>query len=778
MPVSASRISRISAIQSTVDPSEIVCIHEGVRVSPSMFGFKTSNLFNAREFSHYVPDGFAISAGLVTDIANARASSEQIEEIGRVFASLKSPVTGRFIVRSSSSAEQLGTSSFAGVFASIRGVVTLDDLICAIGQCRSSGQSETAKQYANLLNLLVPNEHIGVLVQPEVEIKRSALLEVHQDSCFVEHFEGDLIDNIRGKGRPDKSFLVDGDSAMPEDSPDWLRANLPKIVEEVRAWLRSKAHDSSIAILEMIHTGTDTKILQITPGNISTVRNYIHPIESFVTQGTPLAEASKRLGLKAAAMDYFHEKGYFNIPTLIFPPQTTLREITAQFLEKGQSGNSHTLRFSSKAAIGLPRHFFDTVPELENLIGRERDVSWSTIIHPQLNVLRSFELLITSDSYLLEHKPGMWESDSRTHPDVLIDSQSKVRMLRVLDPRCANFIYGTQSREKMIEALSFEKLEKWAEKIKPIVDDLREDFRNALPLNFHFVEDFEGHWQFLNIRSGFPFALAPMSAIQPHIVESLSDLKAWNGMSPIRLRISIERGSEAELFELATHLPKTPIQPLIVDFGLLSHPAIVLRELGFSLYPSYLLDDRVDSRGVYEEKIARTDQGLDPIDRIKLEDALYADQIVRVVVDREPITSGHLLIVAEKRARSFADLVSDSDLQNFFQLSLPALVGTEEWIFIERGRARFCTSGLTEKHAHAHLLPAYRFTDGSIQEFVGKIGATAQPSLADALRSARNLSGEYILVVTRSGLIYLRSYPADYLPEKRFIRSFFTSQLV
>jgi hypothetical protein len=83
-----------------------------------------------------------------------------------------------------------------------------------------------------------------------------------------------------------------------------------------------------------------------------------------------------------------------------------------------------TVRFSYKNQVNLPRNFFKTKDELklwiEQLVISKK---WELIVHEYLNVRRNFELLLHKTYLLLEHIPGMWESDNMLNPDVIYVGQ-------------------------------------------------------------------------------------------------------------------------------------------------------------------------------------------------------------------------------------------------------------------------------------------------------------------------------------------------------------------
>lgn len=321
--------------------------------------------------------------------------------------------------------------------------------------------------------------------------------------------------------------------------------------------------------------------------------------------------------------------------------------------------------------------------------------------------------------------------------------------------------------------ISDDKMESWAQRASEIVDQLRKDFSGQLPLNFHFVEDIEGQWHFLNVRPGFnPSKIVSAVSGDIHLVTSTDDLASWNRLSPIVVAVTTDRGKENSLIPLASALQNLNV-PVFAKFGMLSHPALLLQAYGVRLLPFYLVRETAKDSLGYRRVSFRLDTDRDPITRIASEKAIYADKHFRVVFDREPIVNGHALIVAREFRESFVDsLINSSDFQ--FLLNSPvirAAIGSEDYLFYERGRARFCTSGFTRPHAHAHAFPLKAFKEDAIFELAKATNAVSCESLDAAWTKARSSLGEYLVFGDSKGNTFYALNDGKFI-QKRFVRRF------
>jgi diadenosine tetraphosphate (Ap4A) HIT family hydrolase len=222
--------------------------------------------------------------------------------------------------------------------------------------------------------------------------------------------------------------------------------------------------------------------------------------------------------------------------------------------------------------------------------------------------------------------------------------------------------------------------------------------------------------------------------------------------------------------------------PIYADFGLLSHPSLVLQAYGVRLLPGYLaVATQVPS---FYENVeldvdhGDVDHGSDPINRIAAESAVFENELLRVVSDREPIVDGHLLVVARASAQGFADApkVCDSLLSALNTDDVIRRHTGGEWFFYERGRARFCTSGFTGIHAHGHILPLKSLKPLTVEEMVIETDATKCASLTDAWAQARISEGEYLVFGTSAGDAFV-VHRGHRSADKRFLRNFLGSKM-
>lgn len=284
-------------------------------------------------------------------------------------------------------------------------------------------------------------------------------------------------------------------------------------------------------------------------------------------------------------MAYFRRVGLFDDRLAVIPP-TDIDHVIERARQVAVPEEGVTLRFSLGDALGLPRLFVRSHDALVDTLRAVHRPEWTTIIHPYLDVRRSFEANIERTAWLLEHVPGMWESDNTLLPDLLQQrSNGELEASLYVFERSAK-VASTSGTWGILEAPPIKKSQAqvWVRKLRPILETLRRDFRSELPINVHFVEDNTQRWHFLNVRAGFHETPHNdrVAVQEPHPIASLIDLAGWDGSRPLLFRATTERGNESSLHELLIALRQRS-STVYVEFGLLSHPAIVMREFGLTV---------------------------------------------------------------------------------------------------------------------------------------------------------------------------------------------------
>ena len=293
-------------------------------------------------------------------------------------------------------------------------------------------------------------------------------------------------------------------------------------------------------------------------------------------------------GFKYQAMHFFREQGMFPRKTLFFPHDVSSEDVSRAICSQ-ELAPPVTVRFSKKGEIGLPRIFAPDRETAANYVRSVKQPDWSVIAYSSLMVRKSYELYIDRDAVILEYVPGMWESDSVLAADTVMLTQDQACFWLVKQPRNARYENEDGIRTALVPPTSFEQMKNELFQRISTFRRLREMLSRDLPLNFHFVSDGEQDY-FLNCRRTHRIFWENRYGGPIQVIEDVSDCSCWDGRSAILFRPRLHRGEELLLFQFIPFLKSLPV-PIFVEFGILSHPAIMLRELGISVMPYFLYHD-------------------------------------------------------------------------------------------------------------------------------------------------------------------------------------------
>lgn len=147
-------------------------------VAPGQSGGKGKNLIQLQRASFPVPPGFILTYGAYSRFSETGRMSREMKETISTYYRTLSRDTGNTLVavRSSASAEDLKTASFAGLYDTYLYVESEEMLCKRIADCWHSLFSERAAAYRQRMN--IPGTHLkmAVIVQAMIDPKSAGIL--------------------------------------------------------------------------------------------------------------------------------------------------------------------------------------------------------------------------------------------------------------------------------------------------------------------------------------------------------------------------------------------------------------------------------------------------------------------------------------------------------------------------------------------------------------------------------------------------------------------------
>lgn len=551
-----------------------------------IWGNKAAYLADAKRAGFPVMDGFCIS---IRGFSTGWRDSQFEKNTADCFERLQERTAAKqYIVRSSAQCEDQRNHIFPGIYQSKGNISTLSELIKAVYQCCESFRARAAEIYQHGLNLTdLAQEYFCILVQEQLEPEYSGVLFTSNpiskhcmvDSYYVELVKGHCQNMLLGKEQAIAYMLEKHNNTFHAKYISSSKNSFNGQVEYLLAQLGTQTdrlvdcYGPSLDI-EWGYRQNNIVIFQIRPIPLS-------------PKAPQQAAPSREVGLKAEAMKKFHATGLFPKELLISEPGERLEVLERKVKEMDGLDGPITVRYSCDRTLGLPRCF---AVDREGALKFIRDTyrtDWSVILYQSISVQNSYELCLDCDKSILEHVPGMWESDSQIAADLWVYKNNQVITYAVNNVRNAKYESSSGITYSTVQPYTEAELRQIAFSILPYIQTLRRNWTINCGTNFHFVQDDNGDFFFLNHRelSSCPEWNSVNTPLT--IIHSTEDFASWKG-GDVLLKINLKRGEEGLLAEYVPFLKEHACK-VYVQFGVLSHPAIFLREMGICVYPEYAL---------------------------------------------------------------------------------------------------------------------------------------------------------------------------------------------
>lgn len=554
------------------------------------YGSKANNLSLMMAWGVPILPGFCVTFDIKRGYEEQMLEfSSQIEEAFRRL--MHDANACSVIVRSSADMEDAENAFFPGIFQSLSQVRELSELYSAIRCCYNSVNLPHVRYYAKANGISCKFKYFTVLVQIQLKSEVAGVASTQfplpsyqRDGVMLTQLtKGDNHKLVKGLGSSNTySFYKQGETvsyhqiAGEIDLEKDTETRVLSRLYEMLCFLREKFQRE----LD-VEWGYGSDVLYIFQARFLKKSSRESHRGREITALTNDAEQ----GFKYQSMHFFQLHGLFQREVFFFPKQTPKEEIAAVLQSCPQKG-PFTVRYSRGREIGLPRYFASDSSSASQFVLKTKEADWSVIAYRSLSVEHSYELYIDHEKLILEHVPGMWESDSNLIADTIVVTGDQIDLWLAGEERTAKYEDDSGKSTCQVPPLSVDCALAMLEARIPALDKLRELFDQDLPLNFHFVSDTKGDY-FLNCRLTPLINWNYQCKGEAYIIREFSDCSGWDGVSSILFQPNLHRGEEIFLSKFIPFLKSVSV-PILVEFGILSHPAIMLRELGITVMPQFL----------------------------------------------------------------------------------------------------------------------------------------------------------------------------------------------
>lgn len=650
------------------------------------FGGKTAGLTLATQLGLEIPPTIALSADFVCNLTDDlfwQHTGRETLELRLNDLKKSYHYDGNFIVRSSHDQESGSGASTSGLFQSHRSSSSLDDVRKTVIELAE--HSLKVRGELERMALSPPSGRLSVLIQPLISSDLNGIASISEEGIEIEYTASDFPELMSGRVPANRLFIHWGN--LPTQSEVCSDTAVSQLLQVLPISTMRELIGKS---MEFLIRNRRFIAVQINNFNAHTV--------GYKSAGVLQQKGEGHCSIsKFNAMREFVNCGLFTNPVLFVAPETNNEEAFGQIENFWTFTNFISLRLARGAEIGLPRGFFSSLDAAKEFLTLNRDNSFHLIAHPFMNVTHSFEINVERDGFYMEHVPGLWESNSHLSPDTFFSDGKGVCHVNCFRAKRQAYVAhpdGTNIRTfGPIDTLM---ARRFAEMASEVTTQIRAMPSLSLPVNVHAVwDDTSGEYQCLNIRPSVSLHRDARMPKRLYTIEHLSDLDGWNGTDAVLFQATTERGRETELVRLASTLAEQDAI-VFVKFGLLSHPAMVLRDCGCAVYPFWCGNQSNNLKQTFQIQL---DLGSDAYERIMQEPAVEEDSYFHIVRDAQPLAPFHLLSVAREKTPSVADASLSYQAEKIFNKH-----ASDGAFFFERGRASFCTSGFATAHAHFHIV--------------------------------------------------------------------------
>lgn len=571
------------------------------------FGNKALMLSKIEKYDVNVLPGFCIliMGGGSFEREKLKNNMEFREQYTRLIGSKKH---WKLIARSSGMMEDSEEHLFPGIYESVLGIINMEQLLDAAEKCYESQKSSKARWYSNAVHA----DDMGrfcVLIQRELESEYSGI--AYTKLPFEGYWSGGcmMVQMVYGACAMLASGVQEGNTYVLHDRLQHWGAekeihykclDRKAVVDEAaEQGIMEDLYKTGRKLAEIIGSELDIEwaywsgriyILQARPLMKKNLNGRNLPCPQDKPDRKQLFEQGNDNGMKWNAMKYFIENGMFEKRVLLLEAHLSLDEVKRRLYDAEFLEGALTVRFSYKNQIGMPRAFTPGKQEAYEFIKRNWTEECALIIYESIFVQDSYELYVDMEKIILEHVPGVWESDSKLLADSVVIRGENAEFWRVEVPREAKFEDYLGCSKRVVPPLLRNELIQEREQLRKYADKIRRLGTQAYPINFHYVKDNRRRTYFLNCR--FSEHITDFYAVgkEAYPIKSCEDFDGWNGRMPLLICPDLGRGEEIALMEIVPRLRGVSV-PILVDFGILSHPAIMLREMGINITPRFMCHD-------------------------------------------------------------------------------------------------------------------------------------------------------------------------------------------
>lgn len=293
----------------------------------------------------------------------------------------------------------------------------------------------------------------------------------------------------------------------------------------------------------------------------------------------------KKIGIKAYSLKLLKKMGVFEENLYVSAYLPPKEEFYEQLKSSGfKDGDELSCRFSHPSkSVHLPRKICNSFKEAYDFYIENFKEGYTIMIHNLMHAKYAGTITNTDGELVMEFIEGDWNADYSMNIDTAIFKDGISTWYLYTDKRKVPYVINRQVKFKEVEPISEELAEKIFRNIVPklpLIKELLSKEFNSLELLIDENKRFQA-LKLHNIESGKKKEFLPAGE-NIFELKTPHDLKRWDKKTKLLISIPANIDRADALMGVITEIKKYSDE-VYISYGILSHPAILLREAGFKV---------------------------------------------------------------------------------------------------------------------------------------------------------------------------------------------------
>ncbi len=296
-------------------------------------------------------------------------------------------------------------------------------------------------------------------------------------------------------------------------------------------------------------------------------------------------EEIKKIGIKAYSLKILKERHIFEENLYISSDLTSKEEFVKALEREGfRDGDELSCRFSNPTrTVHFPRKTCSSFAEAYAFFKASYKKGDTVIVHNLMHAKYDGTITLMNDEIVMEFIEGDWNAGYSLNADTVVFKDGISTWYLYQRVRKVPYVVGAEIKFKEIDPITNATAEKIskniASKLTFLKDLLSGDFNSLATL----IDD-DGRLQPLKLHNIKPESIKPSQFAEKSVFELKTplDLRRWDKKTKLLISIPANIDRADALMGVISEIKKYT-DDVYISYGILSHPAILMREAGFSV---------------------------------------------------------------------------------------------------------------------------------------------------------------------------------------------------